>query len=62
MILRGRTALVTGSTSGIGLGIATQLARGGANIVLGGCGKPAATEAELAALGVEAAYHGTGII
>ena len=36
MNLQGKTALVTGSTSGIGLGIAESLARQGANIVLNG--------------------------
>ena len=34
----GKTAIVTGSTSGIGLGIATALAGQGANIVLNGFG------------------------
>jgi 3-hydroxybutyrate dehydrogenase len=33
-----KTALVTGSTSGIGLGIATALAAGGANVILNGFG------------------------
>lgn len=38
--LTGKTALVTGSTSGIGLAIATELAREGANIGLNGLGTP----------------------
>ena len=37
-MLKGKTALVTGSTSGIGLGIALALATHGANIVLNGFG------------------------
>jgi len=38
--LTGRSALVTGSTSGIGLGIATALAHAGASVTLNGFGDP----------------------
>ncbi len=57
-MLKNKTALVTGSTSGIGLGIAKALARQGANIVLNGFGEVEAAQAEVAALGVKVAYHG----
>lgn len=43
-MLKGKTALVTGSTSGIGLGIAGELARLGANVVLNGFGDKAEIE------------------
>jgi 3-hydroxybutyrate dehydrogenase len=45
-MLKGKTALVTGSTSGIGLGIALALARQGANIVLNGFGDVEGPKAE----------------
>jgi 3-hydroxybutyrate dehydrogenase len=54
-----KSALVTGSTSGIGLGIALGLAREGANIMLNGFGDQAAIEkikADIAALGVKVEY------
>jgi 3-hydroxybutyrate dehydrogenase len=56
-MLKGKTALVTGSTSGIGLGIAKALARQGANIVLNGFGDSEGPKAEVAALGVKVGYH-----
>ncbi|MBE7940480.1 MULTISPECIES: 3-hydroxybutyrate dehydrogenase [Ramlibacter] len=57
-MLKGKTALVTGSTSGIGLGIAKALARQGANIVLNGFGDAEGPRAQVEALGVKTAYHG----
>ena len=62
--LQGRSALVTGSTSGIGLGIASRLAQAGANVMLNGFGEPAAIErlrGELSAQGGLAAYHGADV-
>ena len=57
-MLNGKTALVTGSTSGIGLGIAQALARQGARIVLNGFGDTAAARREVEAIGVRVGYHG----
>ena len=59
-LLKGKNALVTGSTSGIGLAIVRSLARAGANVTLNGLGDPTEIEATRAALArefrVEAAY------
>ena len=56
-MLKGKTALVTGSTSGIGLGIATALAKQGANIILNGFGDAAPAQAQIARQGVKSGYH-----
>jgi 3-hydroxybutyrate dehydrogenase len=57
-MLANKTALITGSTSGIGLGIAKALARQGANIILNGFGDVDGPKAEVSALGAKVAYHG----
>ena len=59
-MLKGKTALVTGSTSGIGLAIARHMAKEGANIVINGFGDAATIETERTGIekefGVKALY------
>jgi 3-hydroxybutyrate dehydrogenase len=58
--LKGKSAVVTGSTSGIGQVTAEHLARAGANVMLNGFGEAGQIEAQRAGLerlGVKAAYH-----
>jgi len=61
-MLKGKTALVTGSTSGIGLGIALSLARQGTNVVLNGFGETEGPLKEVQAAGkdhaIRVGYHG----
>ncbi|WP_107315919.1 3-hydroxybutyrate dehydrogenase [Achromobacter xylosoxidans] len=58
-MLKGKVAVVTGSTSGIGLGIASALAAQGADIVLNGFGDAAEIEKVRAGL---AAQHGVKVL
>lgn len=56
-MLRNKTALITGSTSGIGLGIAQQLAKAGAQVVLNGFGDAVQAQESIEQLGVRVGYH-----
>ena len=58
MTLKGKTALITGSTSGIGLAMAQAMARAGAKIVLNGFGDIEGAKALVSALGTKVEYHG----
>jgi len=61
MSLKGKTAIITGSTSGIGLGIAQGFAAEGINLVINGFGDAAEIEKECAgleAMSVKAVYNG----
>ena len=61
-LLAGQAAIVTGSTSGIGMALAEALAGAGSHVVLNGFGDPAKIEVERAAMaernGVKVLYHG----
>jgi len=64
-MLKGRCALITGSTQGLGYALAERLAAEGCNIVLNGFGEAAAIEAARAKLeaehGVRAIHHGADV-
>lgn len=65
-MLEGKAALVTGSTSGIGLAMARALAQAGANVMLNGLGDAAAIEVTRSTLaketGREIRYHGANML
>ncbi len=56
--LKGKVALVTGSTSGIGLGIALRLAQEGTSVMMNGIGEFQAAVDQVKALGVRVSFHG----
>lgn len=57
MSLHGKTALVTGSTSGIGLAIAEALAESGASVILNGFGDVDGARERVARAGGRVGYH-----
>ncbi|HFZ8993441.1 TPA: 3-hydroxybutyrate dehydrogenase [Citrobacter freundii] len=61
MQLQGKTALITGSTSGIGLGIARVLAEAGASIILNGFGDSDSARQAVAQYGGKVGYHGADL-
>ena len=65
MSLKGRTAVVTGSTSGIGLGIAHALANAGCNVVVNGLGTEKDNEKairDIATHGTRVAFDGANML
>jgi len=65
MALQGKTAVVTGSTSGIGFGIAQALAKDGANIVMNGLGTETDNAKAIAAVkehGTRVAFDGANML
>lgn len=66
MAMKGKVALVTGSTSGIGLAIARAFAAQGANVMLNGLGEAGEIEKTRAGIeaefGVKARYHGANML
>ena len=57
MNLQGKTALVTGSTSGIGLGIALELAKAGADVILNGFGDTSEVISQVEQAGGKVGHH-----